>query len=130
VEAKVTSGLTRRSLVASALLALIVGGTFAVVLLAISDLRQFQQQTIHAQNVLTASNELERLLLDLETGQRGFILTGEERFLQPWLVARERFLRGPGLFCSWWRTAHTKCAGRGGSRRTSCRTSAITRCRW
>ncbi|MDX6628136.1 MAG: hypothetical protein QOH00_382 [Gaiellales bacterium] len=85
------SGLTRRMVAASGLLALIVAAAFALVLLAIADLRRFQNQTSHAQEVLTASNELERLLLDLETGQRGFILTGDGRFLQPWTVARERF---------------------------------------
>jgi signal transduction histidine kinase len=91
VEAEVNSGLTRRMVAASGLLALIIAAAFAVVLLAISDLRTSQQRTSHAQEVLTASNELERLLLDLETGQRGFILTGDGRFLQPWLAARGRF---------------------------------------
>ena len=86
-----TSGLTRRIVAASGLLALIVAGAFAVVLIAIADLRRFQHRTVHAQQVLTTSNELERLLLDLETGQRGFILTGDGRFLQPWAVARQRF---------------------------------------
>jgi CHASE3 domain sensor protein len=38
--------------------------------------------------VLVEANHLERLVIDLETGQRGFILTGEERFLQPWRDAR------------------------------------------
>ena len=75
----------------SGLLALIVAAAFALVLLSISELRTSQHRTTHAQAVLAASNELERLLLDLETGERGFILTEEERFLQPWLVARERF---------------------------------------
>ena len=86
-----TSGLTRRIVAASGLLALIVAAAFAVVLLANADLRRFQHRTSHAQEVLTTSNELERLLLDLETGQRGFILTGEERFLEPWTAARGRF---------------------------------------
>jgi signal transduction histidine kinase len=85
------SGLTRRIAAASGLLALIVAGAFAVVLVAIADLRTFQQRASHAQEVLTASNELERLLLDLETGERGFILAREERFLQPWRAARARF---------------------------------------
>jgi signal transduction histidine kinase len=86
-----TSGLTRRIVAASGLLALIVAGAFAVVLLAFADLRRSQHRTTQAQQVLTTSNELERLLLDLETGQRGFILTGDGRFLQPWTVARTRF---------------------------------------
>jgi signal transduction histidine kinase len=89
-EAKVSSGLTRRIVVASGLLALIVAAAFAVVLFSIADLRTFQHRTSHAQQVLTTSNELERLLLDLETGQRGFILTGQTRFLQPWTSARAR----------------------------------------
>jgi signal transduction histidine kinase len=91
MEATMSSGLTRRIAAASGLLALIVAAAFAVVLLAIDDLREFQNRTSHAQEVLTASNELERLLLDLETGQRGFILTGDERFLEPWMAARGRF---------------------------------------
>ena len=32
---------------------------------------------------LAAANQLERLVIDLETGQRGFVFTGQEQFLQP-----------------------------------------------
>ena len=35
-----------------------------------------------------AANQLERLVIDLETGQRGFVITGQERFLGPWRAAR------------------------------------------
>jgi signal transduction histidine kinase len=87
----VKGGLTRRMVAASALLALIIGAAFAVLLLAIGDLRESERRASHSQEVLTASNQLERLLLDLETGQRGFVLTGEERFLQPWQAARASF---------------------------------------
>ena len=87
------SGLTRRLIAASGLLALIVGGAFVVLLLAISDLRDAGRRTDHSQEVLIAANELERLLLDLETGERGFILTHQERFLEPWNGARARFPR-------------------------------------
>jgi CHASE3 domain sensor protein len=37
---------------------------------------------------LVEANRLERLVIDLETGQRGFIITGEQRFLEPWRDAR------------------------------------------
>ncbi|MEN3280024.1 MAG: hypothetical protein V7607_1164, partial [Solirubrobacteraceae bacterium] len=83
----------RRLIPASALLALIVGGAFVVLLLAIADLRDAARRTDRAQNVVIAANELERLLLDLETGQRGFILTRQERFLDPWDAARTQFPR-------------------------------------
>jgi signal transduction histidine kinase len=78
---------------ASALLALIIGGAFAILLLAIGDLRGAERRTGHAQDVLVAANQLERLLLDLETGQRGFVLTREDRFLEPWRAARAAFPR-------------------------------------
>jgi signal transduction histidine kinase/HAMP domain-containing protein len=86
-------GLTRRLIAASGLLALIVGGAFVVLLLAIGDLRDAGRRSDHSQEVLIAANELERLLLDLETGERGFILTHQERFLEPWTAARARFPR-------------------------------------
>src|SRR6266498_2769475 len=38
--------------------------------------------------VPVAANQLERLVIDLETGQRGFVITGQERFLGPWRAAR------------------------------------------
>jgi signal transduction histidine kinase len=78
---------------ASALLALIIGGAFVILLLAIGDLRGAERRTGHAQDVLVAANQLERLLLDLETGQRGFVLTREKRFLEPWTAARVAFPR-------------------------------------
>lgn len=34
------------------------------------------------------ANHLEKLLVDLETGPRGFIITGEEKFLEPWQDAQ------------------------------------------
>ncbi|MDQ1733464.1 MAG: hypothetical protein QOK10_3623 [Pseudonocardiales bacterium] len=78
---------------ASALLALIIGGAFALLLFAIGDLRGAERHTRHAQDVLVSANELERLLLDLETGQRGFLLTRQEAFLEPWKTAQTAFPR-------------------------------------
>ena len=84
-------GLTRRVILASAVLALVVAAAFAVLVAAIAELRDAAQQARHSEEVLAAAHQLERLLIDLETGQRGFVLTGEERFLQPWVDARRAF---------------------------------------
>jgi signal transduction histidine kinase len=89
----VTGGLTRRTIVASAALALLVGAAFAVLVRAVVEERDSARQATHSQEVLTAANRLERLLLDLETGQRGLLITGEERFLQPWEAARTAWPR-------------------------------------
>jgi signal transduction histidine kinase len=84
-------GLTRRTLVASGLLALIIGGTFAVLLSAVADLRSAQRRAVQSEEVLVAANRLERLIVDLETAQRGFLLTEREDFLAPWVAARRDF---------------------------------------
>jgi signal transduction histidine kinase len=77
--------------VASSLLALVVGAAFGVLILTITDLRDTARDSRHSQEVVVAANRLERLVVDLETGKRGFIITDEERFLGPWAAARKAF---------------------------------------
>jgi signal transduction histidine kinase len=79
----VRGGLTRRTVIASALLALLTSAAFAVLLLTIGDQRSSAQLARHSQEVLVAANRVERLLVDIETGTRGYLLTGEDGFLQP-----------------------------------------------
>jgi signal transduction histidine kinase len=84
----VKGGLSRRTAIASALLALVVGAAFAIQLLAIIELRSSTQLRRETREGLLAADGLEKLVLDLETGLRGFVITGEERFLDPWNDAR------------------------------------------
>jgi signal transduction histidine kinase len=84
----VSGGVRMRALLASGVLAVIVGTTFAVVLLSVYDLRRATELDRHSEQVLSAANGLERLVIDLETGLRGFVITGDERFLEPWNEAR------------------------------------------
>jgi signal transduction histidine kinase/CHASE3 domain sensor protein len=87
----VRGGLTRRTIVASAVLALLVGAAFGVLIREVIQERDSADEAIRSQQVIDAANRLERLVLDLETGQRGFVITGNERFLQPWLAARNAY---------------------------------------
>jgi CHASE3 domain sensor protein len=82
-------GLAGRMLLASGLLLLVLGATFAVLLLAVADLRGAARAARDSEEVLATANELERLVIDLETGVRGFALTGEEQFLEPFNAARQ-----------------------------------------
>jgi signal transduction histidine kinase len=84
----VRAGLTRRMLISSGLLALIIAAAFAVLLSSVADLRATQQRARTSEEALIVANQLERLVIDVETGQRGYIITGEERLLQPWTAAR------------------------------------------
>jgi signal transduction histidine kinase len=77
--------------VAGTLLAVVVGTTFAFLLLAIDQLRESAQLTRRASDELIAADGMEQVVIDLETGVRGYVITGEERFLQPWSDARDAF---------------------------------------
>jgi signal transduction histidine kinase len=83
--------LTPRMVIASGLLAVIVGVAFAILLAAVSELRDSGRLAQHSFTELARANRLERLVIDLETGLRGFVLTGEERFLEPYTRARTAF---------------------------------------
>lgn len=74
--------------VASVLLALLLVSAFAVLLLATLDLHQSTDERRATREALVAADELEKLVIDLETGLRGFVITGAERFLEPWRAAR------------------------------------------
>jgi signal transduction histidine kinase len=75
-------------LLASGLLMLILAATSTVLLIAVDDLRAAARAAQGSEEVLVTANELERLVIDLETGVRGFVLTGEDQFLEPWDRAR------------------------------------------
>jgi signal transduction histidine kinase len=87
----VRGGLTRRMVVASGLLALIVAVAFAVLISSVADLRTTERRARQSEEVLVVANRLERLVVDIETGQRGFVITGQQRFLEPWQDAQAAF---------------------------------------
>lgn len=76
---------------ASGLLAIIIGGAFAALLFAITDLREATDQRRDTREELVAAEALESVIIDLETGLRGFVITGEDRFLDPATTARAAF---------------------------------------
>jgi signal transduction histidine kinase len=89
-------GLTGRIVAAGLLLLLLVGGGFAGLFLAITELRSADAQVGRSETQLEAANRIERLLVDMETGLRGFVITREERFLDPWDAGRDAFPREAG----------------------------------
>jgi signal transduction histidine kinase len=89
--ALVRGGLILRAVIASSLLVLLIGGGFAVLLVTIGELRDAGRQASQSREELSAADSLEKLVIDLETGQRGFVITRQERFLQPWSAARAAF---------------------------------------
>lgn len=78
-------------IVASGLLATVIGAAFAILLSSIIALPESARQARDAEHALTTANQVERLIIDLETGQRGFLITRDEQFLEPWRAALVAF---------------------------------------
>jgi signal transduction histidine kinase len=81
-------GDRRLGLVFFALLGLLAVNSLVAIrsMLALED---SERSVIHTQMVLTALQTVEATLVDAETGQRGYILTGDASYLTPYLVARQ-----------------------------------------
>ncbi|MFB9832904.1 CHASE3 domain-containing protein [Actinoallomurus acaciae] len=76
-------GLTRRIVVASGVVMLLAIGAYALLFSVIIDLRDSTSVANRSKAVLTSANRLERLVTDLETDVRGFIISGDRRLLAP-----------------------------------------------
>ena len=85
--------IARRILLASVVLSLLVSAAFVALILAINALRHANEREARASDVTAATLRLEKLVVDLETGLRGLVLTGNERFLQPYVTARAELPR-------------------------------------
>lgn len=59
----------------------------AVAFLSVTDMMRTVRLQVHAHRVLDDLAELLAYLKDAETGQRGFLLTGDERYLGPYLAS-------------------------------------------
>ncbi|MFE6888480.1 CHASE3 domain-containing protein [Streptomyces sp. NPDC057694] len=106
-------GLTSLTVAASALLASLIGVAFAVLLWAISDANSSVSDRRASRTALVEAGTMEQLLLDLETGQRGFVITEREEFLEPWSAAREQLPAAAGRFtASATSPAQRRAAGR------------------
>lgn len=89
--ARLLEQLSFRLLLASAVLAIIIGVTFGLLIAAIEDLREAGSLAEHSRAELSAADGIGELVIDLETGARGFVITDQERFLQPWYAAHRNF---------------------------------------
>src|SRR5262245_18278641 len=80
--------LSGRMIVASLVLAVIVAGVFVIMIRAVAAVDEARTREAHSKEVTAATVVVEKLVTDLETGLRGLVLAGNERFLQPWAKAR------------------------------------------
>ncbi|MET0766586.1 MAG: CHASE3 domain-containing protein [Aeromicrobium sp.] len=69
-------------------MAILIGAAFAALLVAVTNFRGATDERRDTREELVSAESFEKLIIDLETGLRGFVITGEERFLEPWTEAR------------------------------------------
>lgn len=79
--------LTGQSLLGSTLLGAVVIGAFVTMTLAVGALRGADRADQKASTIIARSTALQKLTVDLETGLRGFLVSGQERFLEPYRLA-------------------------------------------
>jgi signal transduction histidine kinase len=78
-----TASLQSRMVAASAILAVIVIGVFVAMILAISALRAATRHEARSREVTNSALMLEKLVLDVDAGIRGYVITGgEKKFLR------------------------------------------------
>ena len=83
-------GLTARILIAGGMVVLFLVIEFVLVLNSFRSIRHFTHSEQTAEQTVVAGVRAEKLVLDLETGSRGFVITHDERFLQPWRAAQSK----------------------------------------
>ncbi|HSC91422.1 MAG TPA: ATP-binding protein [Gaiellaceae bacterium] len=83
-----------RLVLASAAFALLVAIAFALLVASVDDLRGATEREARAKNVTVGVLAAEKLVVDLESGVRGYAITGDRRFLRPYTEGRKRM---PGV---------------------------------
>jgi signal transduction histidine kinase len=83
--------LTARVTIGAVIVAAVVAGAFVVAILSIDTLRRTNLRESQAKDVVAATLETQTLVVDQETGVRGFVLTGKDEFLEPWRTANRQW---------------------------------------
>jgi signal transduction histidine kinase len=88
VEWLVSRSLVARATAASILLAVLVAGAFALMLIAVSDTQRSTDIQAHSRDATSATLQLEQVVDQLESSLRAFVISGDSRFLASWNQAR------------------------------------------
>ena len=85
------SGLLTRIAIALGALALALALVFVVLIVAVAGLRDRSFDARRSEQVIATANGLQTLVIDFETGLRGYAITGNKRYLDPWYRAKGQF---------------------------------------
>jgi signal transduction histidine kinase len=74
-------------LVVSGVTTLILGAAFALLIFAVREQRDAGKLALRSQEAITAGSELQKSVISLENGLRGYVASGKDRSLDPWNAA-------------------------------------------
>jgi signal transduction histidine kinase len=80
--------LLTKAIAASVLLAVLVAGTFVLLLITVSDLRSSTNAQTQSRDFTTATLQLQEVVNQLEVSLRSFVVSDNDRFLISWRQAR------------------------------------------
>ena len=81
--------LQTRLVAGSIVLAILVAAAFVILILALSTLREATRQEEQSRDVTAEALMLQKLVLDVQAGLRGYVITGQRSFLAPYEAARD-----------------------------------------
>ncbi|WP_437302420.1 methyl-accepting chemotaxis protein [Sorangium sp. So ce388] len=84
-------GVGRKLYLGFAAMVIIVLGLAGTAYKRFAELDEARSWDQHTYEVMLATSEIMESLLDSETGERGFVITGVESFLEPYRSGRDRF---------------------------------------
>jgi signal transduction histidine kinase len=85
--------ITTRVLLISAVASVLIGAVLVVLIVAVTSQRDAARSAFRSQEALAAGNQLEKSLITIENGVRGYVASRKERFLDP---ANEALSSYPG----------------------------------
>jgi PAS domain S-box-containing protein len=91
VTPRLARSLVAPTLAILALVLVLISGTFAVLLVSVRDFDRETESAGRAERILSLSAAAERHVVDVETGLRGYLLTRDPRFLEPYQSGRLRY---------------------------------------
>ncbi|MFL5896657.1 MAG: sensor histidine kinase [Thermoleophilaceae bacterium] len=81
---RISRRITARLAIAGAFIALLLGAAFVLLVFAVVEQRDAGRLALRSQEAITAGTELEKTVISLETGLRGYVGSGRQRSLEPW----------------------------------------------
>src|SRR5204862_202568 len=81
VRRQISKRITARMALVAGLLALILGAAFVLLVVAVGGQRDAAKLALRSQEAITAGTELEKTVISLENGLRGYVASGREQQL-------------------------------------------------